>query len=200
MLYYECGFDIILFLMRFYDNTIQNGGKMKNDIIIGREEGSDSFLKNKNNVLFLICLALLILIPITVYASSKYSQEAEAASKAYTSSLYISEYMTANTHYFDESGKSSDFIEIHNGSKEIVNLRGYVLAKDDKTYMFPAQFPIYIPSLFPVIKIKHLIAFTFCYCLNISLIAIYGAGKYITVYEFLFSLSCFIAGPAVGIA
>lgn len=139
MIYYEYGFDIILFLMRFYDNTIQNGGKMKNDIIIGREEGSDSFLKNKNNVLFLICLALLILIPITVYASSKYSQEAEAVSKAYTSSLYISEYMTANTHYFDESGKSSDFIEIHNGSKEVVNLRGYVLAKDDKTYMFPAQ-------------------------------------------------------------
>ncbi len=112
---------------------------MKNSLIIGKEAESAQLQKEKRRIFVCICLFLLIAVPVTIFLSSKYSDKAETVVKLPDSPLYISEYMTANTHFFDENGKSSDFVEIHNGSKKVINLRGYVLAKDDKTYLFPAR-------------------------------------------------------------
>lgn len=110
---------------------------MKNERI-GFEEVSPSLKRERRMLASVLCLILLIAIPVLLLLSSKYSDEAIMVSKPENSGLYISEYLTANTHFFDDSGKSSDFIEVHNASKKVINLRGYVLAKDDKTYMFPA--------------------------------------------------------------
>ena len=106
---------------------------------IGFEEVSPSLKKERRRLALILCLVLSIAIPVLLLLSSKYSDEAVMVSKPENSGLYISEYLTANTHFFDDGGKSSDFIEVHNASKKVINLRGYVLAKENKTYMFPPR-------------------------------------------------------------
>lgn len=112
---------------------------MKDDFIIGREEETVTLKRERRKLFVIILIAFAVFAPVIIMVSAKYAKEDNTAARINNSQVYISEYMTANTHFFDEKGKSSDFIEIHNGSKKAVNLRGYVLAKEDKTFIFPPQ-------------------------------------------------------------
>lgn len=113
--------------------------KLKDEIRIGFEEESPGAAAVRRKLIIGICVLLAVLLMITAVITSKYADYAEPVSAIKRNGVYISEYMTANTHYFDDKGKSSDFVEIHNSSKEVVNLRGYVLVREDKTFMLPIR-------------------------------------------------------------
>lgn len=112
---------------------------MNDDIIIGKEEESAGLRRERKRLFIIFAALLAVLLPVIMILSLKYVPLAEASASPKSSGVYISEYMTANTHYFDENGKSADFVELHNNSKKVMNMRGYVLAKEDKTFIIPAQ-------------------------------------------------------------
>lgn len=79
---------------------------------------------NRNGMFVAIGVFLLIVIVAIAIASRP---ENPAKLKASDSPVYISEYMSKNSHFYDEKMKTHDWVELYNPANEELSLSGYKL-------------------------------------------------------------------------
>jgi len=85
---------------------------------------------------------IITLLILSLLAAGGYFVYRMISSSGNGFAVYINEYMSVNESTIaDEDGEYSDWIEIYNGSKEVINLEGYCLSDDENTpdkWKFPA--------------------------------------------------------------
>lgn len=102
-----------------------------------QEKPTPALKRYRRTLLCVILAALLIVIPVAVALTPDWAGTGERPLTYGESPLYISEYMSANGHFPDDEGDTTDWIEVCNGGTESLSLRGFALVMGRHSFMFP---------------------------------------------------------------
>lgn len=89
--------------------------------------------------MWILIAVLIAAVPVAVALTPEWAGTGEKPLTYADSPLYISEYMTSNSHFYDEQGDDADWIEVCNSGTEPLNLRGFALVMGSRSFMFPSQ-------------------------------------------------------------
>ena len=97
--------------------------------------------KTPRTVIRITCIlgVLFILLTAVAWLLTPERTEAAPAVSSRNSPLQISEYMSSNRAYPDESGEFFDWVELHNATSSPLSLQGYALTDGTNTWLLPGR-------------------------------------------------------------
>ncbi|MBQ8752032.1 MAG: CotH kinase family protein, partial [Clostridia bacterium] len=112
---------------------------MEKEWAIGHEQETPALKRSRRRLLWILIAVLVATVPVAVALTPECAGNGEVPLTYADSHLYISEYMTTNTHFYDEQGDDADWIEVGNSGTETLNLRGFALVMGSRSFMFPSE-------------------------------------------------------------
>lgn len=104
----------------------------------GRKPGAKKMINGRNRRPYLLNLKqrriayVAAAVIAVIILALIFKPENPLKLKPSDSPVIVSEYMTKNTHYFDDKMKTHDWVELYNNSKEDISLSGYKLVSGKK--------------------------------------------------------------------
>ena len=103
----------------------------------GHEQETPALRRSQRRIFLILLAVLIVCVPIAFALTPEWAGSGERPLTYGDSPLYISEYMTTNTHFYDTQGDDADWIEVCNGGTEEIDLRGFALVMGSRSFLFP---------------------------------------------------------------